>query len=131
MLQRANARLFSCMCKDLGERANMAAALPANLARRNLRYLAIVLSRLDDFANACSAYEKSIEMESDHMFHLNFAITLFNHGDLKEAKRQFLLFDELSAGELLGRRTVERSARRTHKEKESSQTLRSSPSTLA
>jgi len=58
-------------------------------------YLAIVLSRLDDFANACSAYEKSIEMESDHMFHLNFAITLFNHGDLKEAKRQFLLFDEL------------------------------------
>ena len=62
----------------------------------NARYLAIVLSRLDDFANACSAYEKSIEMESDHMFHLNFAITLFNHGDLKEAKRQFLLFDELS-----------------------------------
>ena len=61
----------------------------------NARYLAIVLSRLDDFANACSAYEKSIEMESDHMFHLNFAITLFNHGDLKEAKRQFLLFDEL------------------------------------
>jgi len=31
------------------------------------------------------------------MFHLNFAITLFNHGDLTEAKRQFLLFDELYA----------------------------------
>ena len=24
-------------------------------------------------------------MDSDHMFHLNFAITLFNHGDLTEA----------------------------------------------
>jgi len=50
---------------------------------------------LDDFANACSAYEKAIDMESDHMFHMNFAITLFNHGDAAEAKRQFLLFDEL------------------------------------
>merc|ERR1712093_635768 len=58
-------------------------------------YLAITLSRLDDFANACSAYEKALDMESDHMFHLNFAITLFNHGDAAEAKRQFLLFDDL------------------------------------
>merc|ERR1712083_482456 len=41
-------------------------------------YLAITLSRLDDFANACSAYEKAIDMESDHMFHLNFSFTLFN-----------------------------------------------------
>merc|ERR1712093_581500 len=58
-------------------------------------YLAITLSRLDDFANACSAYEKANDMESDHMFHLNFAITLFNRGDAVEAKRQFLLFDDL------------------------------------
>eukprot|EP00405_Crypthecodinium_cohnii_P034770 CAMPEP_0206533174 /NCGR_PEP_ID=MMETSP0325_2-20121206/4805_1 /ASSEMBLY_ACC=CAM_ASM_000347 /TAXON_ID=2866 /ORGANISM="Crypthecodinium cohnii, Strain Seligo" /LENGTH=430 /DNA_ID=CAMNT_0054029761 /DNA_START=28 /DNA_END=1317 /DNA_ORIENTATION=- len=58
-------------------------------------YLAITLSRLDDFANAVSAYEKAIDMESDHMFHLNFAITLFNHGDTKEAKRQFTLFNDL------------------------------------
>merc|ERR1712100_488794 len=58
-------------------------------------YLAITLSRLDDFANACSAYEKAIDMESDHMFHLNFAITLFNHGDTTEAKRQFMLFNDL------------------------------------
>lgn len=60
-------------------------------------YLAITLSRLDDFANACSAYEKAIDMESDHMFHLNFAITLFNHGDAAEAKRQFGLFSDLFA----------------------------------
>ena len=28
---------------------------------------------------------EAIEMDSDHMFHLNFAITLFNHGELTEA----------------------------------------------
>jgi len=40
-------------------------------------YLAITLSKLDDFENACSAYEKAIEMESDHMFHLNYGGTTF------------------------------------------------------
>merc|ERR1712087_661015 len=58
-------------------------------------YLAITLFRLDDFANACSAYEKAIDMDSDHMFHLNFAITLFNHGDANEAKRQYVLFNDI------------------------------------
>merc|ERR1712232_354181 len=56
-------------------------------------YLAITLSRLDDFANACSAYEKVIDMESDHMFHLNFAIALFNHGDTEMAKQHFQEFE--------------------------------------
>eukprot|EP00438_Fugacium_kawagutii_P031781 Skav216954 [mRNA] locus=scaffold4155:40428:43950:+ [translate_table: standard] len=28
-------------------------------------------------------------MDSDHMFHLNFAITLFNHGELTEAHMGF------------------------------------------
>ena len=41
-------------------------------------YLAITLNRLDDFDNACQAYEKAIEMEEDHLFRLNYAITLFN-----------------------------------------------------
>jgi hypothetical protein len=36
------------------------------------RYLAITLSKLDDFENACSAYEKAIEMENEYMFHLNY-----------------------------------------------------------
>jgi len=59
-------------------------------------YLAITLSRLDDFGNACSAYEKAIENESDHLFHLNYAITLFNHADSSgEAKRQFQVFERL------------------------------------
>jgi len=56
-------------------------------------YLAITLSRLEDFANACSAYEKAIDMDTDHMFHLNFAITLLNNGDTVEARNQFALFE--------------------------------------
>lgn len=58
-------------------------------------YLAITLSRLDDFTNSCAAYEKACEMETqDPIFQLNFAITLFNHGDLAEAKKQFLMMKE-------------------------------------
>lgn len=38
-------------------------------------------AKLEDFDNACSAYEKAIDMESDHLFHLNFAVTLLNGWD--------------------------------------------------
>jgi len=40
--------------------------------------LAITLSRMDDFANACTAYDKAINADPDDpLFHLNYAITLF------------------------------------------------------
>jgi Bardet-Biedl syndrome 4 protein len=58
-------------------------------------YLAITLSRLEDLANACSAYEKATDMESDHMFHLNFAITLLSSGNAAGAAKQFATFNEL------------------------------------
>ncbi|KAL0486219.1 Bardet-Biedl syndrome 4 protein [Acrasis kona] len=58
-------------------------------------YLAITLSRLDDFDNACTAYEKAIEMESDHMFELNYAITLYNHDDFDSARHHLLQFERL------------------------------------
>mmetsp|Transcript_31597 Transcript_31597/g.102986 ORF Transcript_31597/g.102986 Transcript_31597/m.102986 type:complete len:413 (+) Transcript_31597:163-1401(+) len=62
-------------------------------------YLAITLAKLDDFENACSAYEKAIEMENDHLFFLNYAITLANHDELDRAREhysEFLrLFEEL------------------------------------
>lgn len=61
-------------------------------------YLAITLSRLDDFTNACAAYEKAIEIEAvDPVFHLNYAVTLFNHGDLDTARERFKVHDELYA----------------------------------
>jgi Bardet-Biedl syndrome 4 protein len=58
-------------------------------------YLAITLSRLDDFENACSAYEKAIDMESDHMFELNYAITLYNHDEIEEARHHLIQFEKL------------------------------------
>ncbi|KDO24220.1 hypothetical protein SPRG_09854 [Saprolegnia parasitica CBS 223.65] len=58
-------------------------------------YLAITLGRLDDFENACSAYDKAIEMEADHMFHLNYALTLFNNDELERAKVQFNKFEAI------------------------------------
>mmetsp|Transcript_23304 Transcript_23304/g.68672 ORF Transcript_23304/g.68672 Transcript_23304/m.68672 type:complete len:301 (-) Transcript_23304:271-1173(-) len=58
-------------------------------------YLAITLSRLDDFENACSAYEKAIEMEDDHLFELNFAITLCNNDELEKAKQHFARFEAI------------------------------------
>lgn len=58
-------------------------------------YLAITLSRLDDFENACSAYEKAIEMENDYMFELNYAITLYNHDEIEEARRHLIQFEKL------------------------------------
>ncbi|ETV65422.1 hypothetical protein H257_17847 [Aphanomyces astaci] len=58
-------------------------------------YLAITLGRLDDFENACSAYEKAIEMDADHLFHLNYAVTLLNNDEIERAKVQFDKFDAI------------------------------------
>jgi len=44
-------------------------------------YLAVALAHLDDYDNACQAYEKALELEQDHTVSLNYAITLFNKGD--------------------------------------------------
>eukprot|EP01064_Diplonema_japonicum_P039200 TRINITY_DN9778_c1_g4_i1.p1 TRINITY_DN9778_c1_g4~~TRINITY_DN9778_c1_g4_i1.p1 ORF type:complete len:438 (+),score=30.13 TRINITY_DN9778_c1_g4_i1:70-1383(+) len=56
-------------------------------------YLAITLNRLDDFENACSAYEKAISMERDHLFELNYAITLFNNDEPELARQHFQEFE--------------------------------------
>jgi len=58
-------------------------------------YLAITLARLKDFPNSCTAYEKAISMEQDHMNHLNYAITLYNHGETEKARTHYGLFKEL------------------------------------
>jgi len=56
-------------------------------------YLAITLNRLDDFENACSAYEKAISMERDHLFELNYSITLLNNEENDMAKQHFQEFE--------------------------------------
>mmetsp|Transcript_6202 Transcript_6202/g.21988 ORF Transcript_6202/g.21988 Transcript_6202/m.21988 type:complete len:179 (-) Transcript_6202:752-1288(-) len=59
--------------------------------------LAIALSRLDDYDNACAAYEKAIEMDSDFLFHLNYAVMLVNNGQVDKAREQFDQFEALYA----------------------------------
>eukprot|EP01063_Lacrimia_lanifica_P034666 TRINITY_DN644_c0_g1_i1.p1 TRINITY_DN644_c0_g1~~TRINITY_DN644_c0_g1_i1.p1 ORF type:complete len:437 (+),score=219.60 TRINITY_DN644_c0_g1_i1:59-1369(+) len=58
-------------------------------------YLAITLNRLDDFDNACSAYEKGISMERDHLFELNYAVTLYNQDEMDQARQHFMDFEEI------------------------------------
>ncbi len=54
-------------------------------------YLAVTLSKLDDFENACNAFEKAIEMESDHLFHLNYGSAIGG----KESRSPLLLHRHL------------------------------------
>eukprot|EP00455_Lapot_gusevi_P048921 TRINITY_DN6846_c0_g1_i5.p1 TRINITY_DN6846_c0_g1~~TRINITY_DN6846_c0_g1_i5.p1 ORF type:complete len:263 (+),score=64.65 TRINITY_DN6846_c0_g1_i5:217-1005(+) len=61
-------------------------------------YLGITLSRLQDFENACSAYDKAIELErNDHLFYLNYAIMLYNHGEMELAIGNYEKFKALWA----------------------------------
>mmetsp|Transcript_3896 Transcript_3896/g.7182 ORF Transcript_3896/g.7182 Transcript_3896/m.7182 type:complete len:509 (+) Transcript_3896:138-1664(+) len=61
-------------------------------------YLGMILSKLDDFDNARSAYIRAIEMESDHLFHLNFSIMLYNNDHTKEARKHYKIAVELFEG---------------------------------
>lgn len=56
-------------------------------------YLAVCLSRLDDFENACSSYEKAISMEQDFIYELNYAVTLYNCGEMEAAKYHYAEFE--------------------------------------
>ena len=63
--------------------------------------LALALSNLGDFENACISYEKAISLEEDFLIFLNYAITLNNYGDKAKAKEMYKrfhdLFDKLDA----------------------------------
>lgn len=58
-------------------------------------FLAIALSRLEDFENSCSAYDKSLELGADFLSHLNYAITLFLNDEAEQSRRQFKSFERL------------------------------------
>jgi Bardet-Biedl syndrome 4 protein len=60
---------------------------------RSYIYLAVALSRLEDFENSCAAYEKAIELGEDYVAHLNYAITLFRNDEIEKAKEQFEKFE--------------------------------------
>ena len=53
-------------------------------------YLAVALSRLEDFDNSCSAYEKALELGGeDFLTYLNYAITSFLNDELEAARNHF------------------------------------------
>ena len=62
---------------------------------RAYMYLAVALSRLDDFENSCSAYDKAIELGSDFLNHLNYAVTLFLNDEVEQSRNQFELYEKI------------------------------------
>jgi len=64
---------------------------------KSYTYLALALSRLEDFENACAAYEKAIELGEDYITHLNYAITLYINDEPERSKEHFHLFEKVFA----------------------------------
>lgn len=53
-------------------------------------YLAITLNKLGDFDNSCAAFKKAIELDNnDCTVYLNYAIVLYNNGQVMRAKEVF------------------------------------------
>lgn len=76
---------------------NLKADFPASYT-----YLAVTLAKLDDFENACAAYDRALEVDGasgggggDFTIRLNYAITAFNGGDTERSRTQFGEFERL------------------------------------
>uniref|UniRef100_A0A383V8L7 Uncharacterized protein n=1 Tax=Tetradesmus obliquus TaxID=3088 RepID=A0A383V8L7_TETOB len=62
-------------------------------------YLGVALTRLEDYDNAAAAYRKAVSLEpAEPLFHLNYAIMLYNQGDAESARQSFMQFRQLAAG---------------------------------
>ncbi|CAN0041747.1 unnamed protein product [Ectocarpus sp. 6 AP-2014] len=61
-------------------------------------YLAITLARLEDFDNACSAYDKALELDGgggDYLTHLNYAVTLLKNDEPERAAEHYASFKKI------------------------------------
>ena len=56
--------------------------------------------RLDDFENACAAYEKSLGLTDDYITHLNYAITLFSNDEIEKSKSRLEKYEKSLANHL-------------------------------
>ena len=73
--------------------------------------LAIALAQLEDFDNACAAYEKALELApGSWLTHLNYALTLVRNDEREKAMQHFLLFQRNAeeAGEELDQAIAEK-----------------------
>jgi Bardet-Biedl syndrome 4 protein len=62
---------------------------------RSYMYLAVALSRLDDFENSCAAYEKALELGQDYLIHLNYAISLYLNDEVESSREHYKAFESL------------------------------------
>jgi len=62
-------------------------------------YLAVTLSKLDDFDNSCGAYEKALGIQDDATTRLNYAVTLYRYDEIERAKQQLARFETLYLSE--------------------------------
>ena len=59
-------------------------------------YLGVTLSKLDDFDNACAAYDKALQLDSkDALILLNYAITLLANDELEQGEAMYARFTQL------------------------------------
>ncbi|EPY31980.1 Bardet-Biedl syndrome 4 protein like protein (BBS4-like protein 4) [Strigomonas culicis] len=55
-------------------------------------FLGVCLSLMNDIENACHAYDRALQLSDDFLFHLNYAVTLFNCGCTAPAAQQLQAF---------------------------------------
>ncbi|KAK9823248.1 hypothetical protein WJX72_001332 [[Myrmecia] bisecta] len=58
-------------------------------------YMGMALAKLDDFENACHAYDKAVQLGGDMLIHLNYAVTLYTHDEHDAARQHALQVEEL------------------------------------
>lgn len=59
-------------------------------------YLGVTLCKLGDVGNARAAYERALELDgTDHLCHMNYAISLLRHGMHDEARAHYSSFEQL------------------------------------
>lgn len=54
--------------------------------------LGICLGEMKDLPNACRAYERALTMQDDFLVYLNYAVTLYKGGAVREADAKFRVF---------------------------------------
>ncbi|KAG5490104.1 hypothetical protein JKF63_00223 [Porcisia hertigi] len=65
--------------------------------------IGICLGEMKDLPNACRAYEHALAMQDDFLVYLNYAVTLYKGGAVREAEAKFRVFrsvwDKLEPGQ--------------------------------
>merc|ERR1719450_1504642 len=70
---------------------------------RSYMFLAICLANLEDFHNACYAFEHALSLDkNDYLCHLNYAVALARREETQKANFHVKKFKELFRAERIG-----------------------------